>query len=258
MILAKELSEKSTLLFNMSINGPTSRIATFLDPVDRDSFLLVNKNLRLLYFRSKAFRIPFEMPSEELRVLLPTLQLVGKIIVTVNVKHLSILKELPELRHLAVEDDSAKPLEENNDEEREYEDDERIEEDIEEEEIEDKQSEDQEERDGDDESDGHETGGYESGQFGWVDDTESEETKYLELDLAQRMDPFMKLLSTFHNLTDLKLRFHGHYSILELGVLAPLTQLTLLDMSSIVPGLALSFKYKYILSEIIEVVEVEI
>jgi hypothetical protein len=110
---AQERTDETTmspadLFFNMPTDGPIARIASFLDPVDRQSFLLINKNLRLLYFKNKAFRIPFEMSSEELRVLLPTLQLVCKIIIAVNIKHLLILKECPELRHLVVKDFSRK------------------------------------------------------------------------------------------------------------------------------------------------------
>lgn len=88
--LDMEIEEPADLFFNMPIDGPNAHIANFLDPIDRESFFHVNKNLQSssMYFESKAFRIPFTMPSDELREMLPTLQKVGKIIVSVNIKHL--------------------------------------------------------------------------------------------------------------------------------------------------------------------------
>jgi hypothetical protein len=239
--LDMEVDKPADLFFNMSTNGPTAHIASFMDPVDREAFLHVNKNLRYssLFFHNKAFRIPFELPRDELRLALPALRRVSKIIVTVNVRHLEVLKDCPELRNLVVEDDSEKleerfPMGEGADYDESCDDLDDEEENISE--LEDGEI-DERQNDINYEMDGYEGGGEEDGYES--DETvhtviKLVETEYLNLDLRQTMDAFMEMLSTFHNLTTLKLNYgRGSYSIMDNGVLAPLTQLVSLDMSNI-------------------------
>jgi hypothetical protein len=216
------------LFFNMNaIDGPPAHIANFLDkPADRDAFLSTNKNLRPSYLRNKAFRIPFEMPVEELRGLLPVLRAVGKIIITVNVKQLLILKECPELRNLVVEDLSAK---DRSDEYSEYLSDEE-EDSVEEDEVDDVDeiSEDGESEESDGES-------YGSEEASLPVEIEYDEAEYWTLDLGDRVDPFFRLLSEFHNLTHLKLRFGVCSNELDFeNPLQTLTKLISLDMSGVI------------------------
>jgi internalin A len=198
-VLKEDTVNAADIFFNMPTDGPITRITSFLDPIDIDTFLQVNKNLRKKKdYKNKAFRIPWDMPSDELRLLLPALKLVEKITIGVTFEHLEILAECTKLRHLVVEEIVILPPEEEREEGM------------------------KEELDGDVESDGESVGSDES-------DGEPREETELEL----RAKSFLELLSTFIDLTTLKIAFTNHHAMFNIGFVAPLVQLISLDVSGI-------------------------